>query len=398
MNHELGRAMNATLSGLYLSSTDKAQIMSAMREEQKVMKKKMSIGLVLAIVLLILTIAALAASQWDAIIGFALKTEQTQGSFATWSLSDKKALIEIMRQNGINMTDLPDYENRSDQEADELITNWIESHYSGEVASLHYTILEKAKGHPDTWSLEDKAWYSNLLLSAGMLTQGDDVNAVPSSPAVSEEKALQLSDKWLIETYSETQETLDLLDRYTYYCYAVGVPDNHYWYVNYRLKNSENIGGTQYGLKITDTVAPQITEISRIPTQAEIDQRQAEDDIELQRHDEWVQQLEAEKGPRHTWSLEDKAIVFPYIYGLPTDGEISEEEAIEIAKAAVIDQLGENPTYFETHEATTFFIINDPEQRYYTVNFETEKTEKKAYSVHVSSTGEVLIIYSSSNG
>ena len=104
-----------------------------------------------------------------------------------------------------------------------------------------------------------------------------------------------------------------------------------------------------------------------------------------------------QRGPRHTWSLEDKAIVFPYIYGLPTDGEISEEEAIEIAKLRLSTSSAKIPN-FETHAATTYFIINDPEQRYYTVNFETEKTDKKAYSVQVSSTGEVLEIYSSGNG
>ncbi len=112
-----------------------------------------------------------------------------------------------------------------------------------------------------------------------------------------------------------------------------------------------------------------------------------------------IDEMEREMGPRVTWSLEDKARMFEG-YGLPTADEITEEEAVRLAKEALQKQYGVSGEVLATFTAYSFFVVSDPGLRFYAISFFTDPTGRGniPYSVEISSDGTILHIYTTSNG
>lgn len=215
MTNELRHALHASLSGIRLAENDKRQILRAIREEKQIVKKKLSFVFVLVLALVLVALTALAVTQWEKVLDYVFVTEREQGRFDDWAFPQKDRLIQLLGETGMDMSDFPDIDGLAQEKANHRISQWVAAHFSGEVASLHYTMLEKAKGHIDTWSDADKAWYSGMLLEARMYQPGDDVYATPTAATVKKEQAIRLTQDWLL-----SQEGLTADDMARLRCYA----------------------------------------------------------------------------------------------------------------------------------------------------------------------------------
>lgn len=91
------------------------------------------------------------------------------------------------------------------------------------------------------------------------------------------------------------------------------------------------------------------------------------------------QEMETEMGPFYTWSLEDKAEMspqtdvggnpLPFIHGLPSDGDIPQAEAIEIARKAITEKYGLTSDTLGALEAYVSFNVADPESTVWQIDF-----------------------------
>lgn len=98
------------------------------------------------------------------------------------------------------------------------------------------------------------------------------------------------------------------------------------------------------------------------------------------------------------WSLEDKAMVYPEFYGLPTADEITEEAAVKLAINALISKFGMEPMWFEGRRTIVYFVIDNPDYRYYSISFEEYYDNDIYYYVKITAAGEILEVSGSKSG
>jgi hypothetical protein len=63
-------------------------------------------------------------------------------------------------------------------------------------------------------------------------------------------------------------------------------------------------------------------------------------DMKAQQEVQRLRALEAERGPFTVWSKEQKADFYPQFYRLPGEGDVSEEQAVSIARKALNERFG----------------------------------------------------------
>ena len=68
-------------------------------------------------------------------------------------------------------------------------------------------------------------------------------------------------------------------------------------------------------------------------------------------------ELEKERGPLYTWSLDQKAEWDPEYFGLPQEGDISRETAEKTAKEKVMSEFGMTQADLDELETAVFFEI-----------------------------------------
>lgn len=109
--------------------------------------------------------------------------------------------------------------------------------------------------------------------------------------------------------------------------------------------------------------------------------------------------MEKEKGPLFTWSLEDKAALYPDLYALPREGHLTQQQAWDIAVEALKAQKGWTDDLLK--EWKPYFFLARPESELplrWDIQVYTEKAitegDLDGYFVCVDAvTGEVLWVY-----
>ncbi len=102
MNKTVREAMDACLSGLTWKA-DKKQAVLRMLGGKSIMKKKLSAGLVLVIVLVLAAVTALAITLSDHFFKQAAMLQNERGNLENWSMEEKLGLIDTMVESGVPM-------------------------------------------------------------------------------------------------------------------------------------------------------------------------------------------------------------------------------------------------------------------------------------------------------
>jgi len=101
-NNELRRVMDACLPGLENKPGFDQNVIKQVRGDTKV-KKKLSVGFVLMIVLVLTVVAALAAITLSEFYEKAIQKEGESGLIQDWSADDQAALVDWMIDAGIEL-------------------------------------------------------------------------------------------------------------------------------------------------------------------------------------------------------------------------------------------------------------------------------------------------------
>ena len=194
-DNELRRVMDACLPGLENRPDFDRDVLRQVRGEVKV-KKKLSVGFVLVIVLVLAAVTALAAMTLNAYYEKAVEKEGKSGLIQDWNTTDKVALVDWMVEAGVELDEGQVAQlHRDDLSEDEqgaLAMEIINGYYPARDGVLtSVDIIAKEKGPVEYWSLEDKAWFSEMLAKY-QPEEVSGVNLLPTEADITQEQAIEI--------------------------------------------------------------------------------------------------------------------------------------------------------------------------------------------------------------
>lgn len=211
------RVIDNSLSGIQDDPWMAQRVLNMAHETQGtggiVVKKKLSIGFVLMMAVMLLGVTALAATLlWQDAGEKVAPMESENGYYDTWNTEAKIELIKALYDLGelkdnpdaervLNSTDMPDAEKNA--LCDKIMCAYVNG--SPDTVTL-LSILEKLHGDMNTWSMEDKVWYNNLLNANNMLSEEDTNYVLPQTGEFTQEQAVDAAKSFLI---SKGAENLD---------------------------------------------------------------------------------------------------------------------------------------------------------------------------------------------
>lgn len=385
----LRHAIDAQLSGVTKNPEMRKNVLRQVRGEV-VVKKKLSFILVLVVILVLMMATALAASVWRSFFEPVVAIETESGSFSDWTFEEKLQLLDFMKNNGIQLPDekmkLLSDKSITNEKKEQIATEIIVDQYGREDAISHIDIMENVKGPMETWSLEDKAWYSQLMQKFGRL--GDDrLNIIPDAQDLSKEKAVEIAAKALIDARGISMEALQAQNAIVwYFAYPSDDIENPRWLVVFG----------DYSVMLTKT--GEVTEDPKwgILTPAHEMQWEAEQKRETEEQKKTIAEMETELGPMHTWSLKDKLVISPD-YRLPTASDLAEEEAIAKAKEELVKVYGIGESVLDQYTPYVWLERGhqnkDKWEYFYRIDFGTIDRPHIYGVIMMSETGEILETY-----
>lgn len=357
------------------------------REGESVVKKKISVGFVLLMIIVMSAAAALAWTISHQYFEDVARLQSASGYYDQWCLEDKQTMVALMQKHGLI----------TEAEASALVTEeaidaFMTERYGADDALGLWSMLETELGPIQDWSLEDKAWYSEMQIASGLQTDASDeaVYALPDAADIQPDEAISLAKAAIIDAY---QLTADALDQHKIEIYFQRYPDEEFTDFHYDISFRGNDAADFYACSLTRDgriMDSTMGELYRSPAESVKDKQQflLENDLE-------VSQLFTQYAQEHItgdmyfpfWPLEDKVAVtnmlrpvileniaetpgyadqvnlywVNHIYGLPDDKAISQEQATALARrqltldfgltdnqAALLDRVG------------VFYEITDP--------------------------------------
>lgn len=211
------RVIDNSLSGIQDDPWMAQRVLNMAHETQGtggiVVKKKLSIGFILMMAVMLLGVIALAATLlWQDAGEKVAPMESENGYYDTWNTEAKIKLIKALYDLGelkdnpdaervLNSTDMPDAEKNA--LCDKIMCAYVNG--SPDTVTL-LSILEKLHGDMNTWSMEDKVWYNNLLNANNMLSAEDTNYVLPETGEFTQGQAVDAAKSFLI---SKGAENLD---------------------------------------------------------------------------------------------------------------------------------------------------------------------------------------------
>lgn len=392
-------AIDDCLSGVSALPTLRHDILQRARGETKV-KKKLSLALIVAVVLIMAAVTALAVVTIREVARHIAQTQMEEGYFADWPVQQKIRLVRSLSDLGYieetqavkRLTSGGMPEAQAGDTADDIV-----SAYTGkgpeEINFL--TIMQVPMGPVDTWTHEEKAWYSQLMAEVGEVTDGRTFYVEPSG-AIDEVAAIAIARREVAEGYQVPESALDAYRlQVDFEIPEANEPGDKqaWWHVRF-----EAPGGMAEDERLFITfplyIHPETGALMRTVEEMKaplLHQRPA--NSLYQAIDAF---FEAPNWSFRTWPIELKArysqeirprvqeilksgdlgdlmnagqpdiqliAQSSFIYGLPGEEDISQAEAFALAKAALAERFGIDPAVFEMYsEEIAFFDVTDQQR------------------------------------
>lgn len=239
--NNLKRAIDTDLSRLRTTERERSMILENALEGKKV-KKKLSVAFVLILVLVLAAAVALAytllSNQYFEDVA---TLESEHGYYDEWSLDEKLAMLQIMKNYGVDIdaaeTDallaggMPDSER--EQRIDALIVNKYGFMGRADVVTLESVLAAELGGGIETWTMEQKAWYSQMLIDTGLMGGDDDLFRMPGEDAITPDEAIAIAKIEIMRVWGMTED--DLKDYTVDWVYLTHVSDKEEKWLHYEV-------------------------------------------------------------------------------------------------------------------------------------------------------------------
>ena len=238
MKSKVKPILDSQLSWLDWTPEESQEMLRRMRGEIKV-KRKLSLALVFALVGVLLAVSALAVTLWKHYYEKIAQFEGEVGYFDTWNGEKRAEFVLAMQAEGVvfdqEQIKKLESKNTSDAEKAKIATDLILNRYEGmrEDTITAISILEAEKGILPTWSMEDKAAYTQLLVKTKTLGYDEEMYWLPGDKDIPQEKAVSIANEAIQREFEETDENLKALTLYTELRSYADEKDHRTWHVYY---------------------------------------------------------------------------------------------------------------------------------------------------------------------
>lgn len=178
------------------------QVLARTRGETKV-KKKISVGLILVILLLCLAITSLAWSVYQSYFSDVAKLTLQSGDYEEWTLKEKRSMLQIMKENGfIDVKTEKALLSSSEEEIDAfMLKRYAPADFPDDLGAISLMRIAWVEMGPYTdWSNETWVWFTDLMFEVGLWTEANDVDVylTPGDEAISPAEAIALAKRQLL--------------------------------------------------------------------------------------------------------------------------------------------------------------------------------------------------------
>lgn len=208
-------------------------------------RRKLSYGLILAIVMMLLTVTAVAAvllSMREIVDDYAVPIGQQSVGEVDYTPEEVSILVRLAQENGITFS-----ENTLSNIA------WAESRGEGYAKDEFIKQLAYSEFGDDmsTWTLEQQKWYDDALVSMGLLPENQ--KAMPEDPEDARELAVSRAVAYLTHNYQTDGDITDASQYRVGVQYINGDADGDYpglyWSVDFQ---PQTITGGEYWVYLRD--------------------------------------------------------------------------------------------------------------------------------------------------
>ncbi len=377
------QAFDNALSGIQEDPRMAQRVLNLAHEKGETpVKKKLSVGFILILAAVLVSAAALALSLSRAYFEDVAQLQASNGFYNDWNLEAKQEMVGILQKHG-----LVSEEGTASMTTEKSIDAWMMKRYGADghadTISL-WAVLETELGPIEGWSLEDKAWYSQMQIASGLLSaaSGEAIYAVPDVQDIQPDEAISLAKKAIIDAFGLEENALE---QHQVEIYFQSFPDEEFKEMHYDISFRGQDYEDFYSCSLTrdgKIMDHSMGEAYRSPAEQVLDKQKflLENDLEASRlFTQYAQEHISGNFSFAFWPLEDKKAVTDmlrpiilenmeenpgyadqtrifwatHLYGLPDEKAISQEQAISAAKeqltvafgltneeAALVDKIG----------------------------------------------------------
>lgn len=368
-------------------------VLNKIRERKKpIVRNKMSVALVLAIVLTLLSTVAIAYTLSRDYFEDVAVLQFESGYYEDWNLAEKQEMVAILEEYGlISAEQAAKMTDEASIDAYMIERYGVEGSDRMDTIGL-YSILEKELGLIETWSLEQRTWYSDMMMRTGLLKKGGEegIFGVPGAEDIQPDEAVAIAKAAIIEAFALPENALDNhrvdlsfetdsndWERQNLH-YLIGFWGDEYYWCNV----------TRDG-RIMDST---MDKYSRSPAE-QVEQKRKEAESAK------AYEITLPQGASEQWSLADKVAFLGGDNGLPGVNDITEEEALNIALARFASigydlQSYDVSMWYKLYDAFVTPVAPSPEETnpFYVIYFSDDlDAPTEIFSIIIDAdTGEIL--------
>lgn len=445
VSERIVRAVDARLSGLTGDPWMARRVVARAQEQFPKRRKKRAVALIVAAVLALAGVGALAASLlWRDQAASMKQIEQSGGDYAGWSIEDKAALVRALVDSGHLMQGgeterlfdegTPEAERHAIADALLLALTGQTAVEEISVDIITYAVM----GAEDFWTPEERVWWQQLTRRFDGDDGADDTFIVPDDSVISEAQAVTAAREAILSARGLEAGALDaalpVADLYV----TQQQPDRPRWNVQFKLfrEGSDSYVERVYsavvdarsGEVLSDTgathpdeaAAQQIAARPDTPLLEAIDAMAESVQRDIASFPAWPLALKAEYArdiaPK-VRAILDSGDLAPlcrsedpdlyviaaaaYDYGLPGEGDLAQEDALERAREAVRERFDLSREALSRYtDVLVYFDATDPDAPLWRFVLQPEMSARDAlgqaqydlrYRVEIASpTGDVV--------
>ena len=232
--HEFRTALKRSLSDELPEETRRAVLMKIRERKEPIVKNKLSIAIILAIVLTLLSGVALAVTLSRDYFEGVARIEFESGEYINWGLKEKRVMVDLLtRYNFINAKDA------SRMNSEEEIDTFMLARYGYEsspqdLSAINLTRIAWVEMGPYTdWDNETWVWYTDMMFEVGLWSSDDDVDIylTPGDEAIPPEEAIHIAGKVLRDRGISDPELADAKIIWHYMTHASDIDRQHMVYL-----------------------------------------------------------------------------------------------------------------------------------------------------------------------
>ena len=357
-------AIDSHLSSLELTTHEKRELFDKVTGETNMKRKTPAILIMVTVLVLLLATVAIAISYWNPAVEHTVQEEISKGPYEAWAVAEKLKFLDAIAEYGVDV-EIPDISGLSDEEADGVLTQYIQDRFGGHSSSLAQNVADAEYGMFETWSLEDKAGYTQLLYQYGLLNPGIPIYYVPDEGSLTKEQVAAIAYNAIRSKFDvDEQEMAGLSVYYSYYA-DVATPNDKKWQVDYRNGNR-----LRYSVIMSSTGVVNQEDVTVMQSHEEVMEEIAVEQEKVEDIFTMIADAEAKYGLQHKWPMEEMARIFPDSYGIPSAKEVQLDRAFSIARETAKKEYGWSDEKLSQYEMYAYFNIgHDQPRNYYTINF-----------------------------